>query len=221
MSHNESAAARPDARLADRMLFFTDAVFAIVLTLLALELHPPPGSVHGEAALWQDIIDQSRYFLSFVISFALGSAFWLAHMRTSRMIIGFDWNTAIVNLVHLLTVGLLPYAAGLLGQHITSTTAFAGYSIVIMAVSFSGAWFWLTATRDKGRFVGGIGWRQRLAGTLRAASIGLCFMVGLASTLNGEVFWARFCWVLMFPILLIARLIAGKTTPSSQLSGPI
>lgn len=210
MSQIESASARPDTRLVDRMLFFTDAVFAIVLTLLALELHPPPGSVHGETALWQEIIDQSRHFFSFVISFALGSAFWLAHMRTSRMIISFDWNMAIVNLVHLLSVGLLPYAAGLFGQHINSTTAFAGYSIVIMAVSFSGAWFWLTATRDKGRFVGGIGWRQRLAGTLRAAPIGLCFLVGLVLTLYGEVSWARFCWVLMLPILLTARLIHGK-----------
>ncbi len=215
MSHNESSVAARDARLADRMLLFTDAVFAIVLTLLALELRPPAVSVHGEAALLQGIADQARYFVSFIISFALGSAFWLAHLRTSRIITSFDWNTAIVNLIHLLTVALLPFAAGLLGQHISSATAFAGYSTVVMAVSFSGAWFWLTATRDKGRFVGGIEWRPRLAGAVRSASIGLCFVVGLAATLYGEVFWARFCWVLMFPILLTARLIAGKPTTST------
>ncbi|HVY83905.1 MAG TPA: TMEM175 family protein [Caulobacterales bacterium] len=210
MSHHESAAVGADARLADRMLFFTDAVFAIVLTLLALELRPPEAAIRDEAALLQGIADQARYFASFAISFALGAAFWLAHLRTSRLIRVFDWPTAIVNLVHLLTVALLPFAAALLGQHIYSAVAFSGYGVVIVLVSFTGALFWLTATRGKGRIVGGISTRQRIAGAIRAGAIGVAFVVGLVLIHYGEVMLARFCWVLIFPLLLIARLIGGK-----------
>ncbi|MES1199609.1 MAG: TMEM175 family protein [Pseudomonadota bacterium] len=210
MSHHESAVTGTDARLADRMLYFTDAVFAIVLTLLALELRPPEADITDEAALAQGIADQARYFASFAISFALGGAFWLAHLRTSRLIRVFDWRAAIVNLLHLLTVGLLPFAAALLGQHIASAVAFSGYAIVVMLVSFTGAWFWLTATRDKGRLVGGMTQRVRIAGALRAGAIGVAFAAGLVLIHYGQLNSARFCWVLIFPLLLVARLIGGK-----------
>lgn len=210
MSHHESSARGADARMVDRLLFFTDAVFAIVLTLLALELRPPDADVRDEAALAQGIADQARYFASFAISFALGAAFWLAHMRTSRLLQRFDWLTAGANLLHLFTVGLLPFAAALLGQHIESNVGFQAYSVVIMMVSYTAALFWLTATRDKGRDVGGISARQRISGALRAGAIGIAFTFGLIASQHGLINPARFCWVLIFPIIAVARLIGGK-----------
>ncbi len=39
--HHGSSARGPDGRMVDRMLFFSDVVFAIVLTIMVLELHAP------------------------------------------------------------------------------------------------------------------------------------------------------------------------------------
>ncbi len=213
MSHHESAAKGPDARLVDRMLFFSDAVFAIVLTLLVLELRPP--EAHGEPELIEGIAGMARQFASFFISFALGAAFWLAHMRLTRSLRTFDWPTAVANLLHLLTVALLPFAAAVLGEHIASRVAFKTYSVVIMAVSFSAALFWLVATRGGGRLMGGVNLRQRFAGALRAAGIGLAFLAGFVLVQKGYVDLARFCWVLIFPIVMAARLIAGPDPSKS------
>lgn len=210
MSHHESAAKGPDARLVDRMLFFTDAVFAIVLTLLALELRPPPQSVSSEAELWQGVIDAKRMFASYFVSFALGAAFWVAHLRTSRMLHVWDWPTTLVNLIHLLTVGLLPYAASMFGQHLSSGVAFYTYSAVMTAVSLTGALFWLTATRDKGRLVGGMTWRRRIAGFLRTASLGIAFGAGLVLTFVAHrPDLGRYAWALVLPMMALSRLFAG------------
>jgi len=121
-----------------------------------------------------------------------------------------DWPTTVVNLIHMVTVGLLPYAASLLGQHIGSAIAYYGYSGIITAVSLTGAAFWLTATRDKGRLVGGMSWRLRIAGFLRTASIGLAFGSGILITFvlhRPEI--GRYAFLLIFPLILVSRLLAG------------
>ncbi|MEQ1617182.1 MAG: TMEM175 family protein [Terricaulis sp.] len=207
MSHHESVAKGPDARLVDRMLFFSDAVFAIVLTLMVLELRPP--EAHSEADLARGIAEMGRQFASFFISFALGAAFWLAHMRLTRSLLAFDWPTAFVNLIHLMCVALLPFAAAVLGEHIASDVAFSAYALVIIAVSFSGALFWLVASRGKGRLMGGLSWRQRIAGALRSSAIGWAFVAGFILTQQGQVEIARFCWLFLFPVLIVARVIGG------------
>lgn len=210
MSHHESAAKGADARLVDRMLFFTDAVFAIVLTLLALEMRPPPASVTGDDALLAGILATRRVFASYFVSFGLGAAFWVAHLRTSRMLHAWDWPTTVVNLIHLATVGLLPYAASLLGQHIGSGLAYYGYSGIITAVSLTGALFWLTATREKGRLVGGMSLRLRVAGFLRTAALGIAFGSGILITFvlhRPEI--GRYGWVGVVPLVWLSRLVAG------------
>src|SRR5262245_4967104 len=104
-------------RQLDRLLFFSDAVFAIVLTLLVLELRPPAGET--EAELQGGLSGLTVNFIAFGISCALGAVFWLAHMRTMRSMTQFDWMTAAANLLHLAAIALTPFASAFLGEHIT------------------------------------------------------------------------------------------------------
>lgn len=212
MSHQESAATGADSRMVDRMLFFSDAVFAIVLTILVLELRPPPAEVSDEHELFVGIVNLSRHYAAFAMSFAIGGIFWLAHMRSTRSLKTFDWPTAGANLFHLFTVTLLPFIADLLGEHIASTVAFATYSIVTMMVAFSSSFYWLVSTRDGGRLLGGVTTRRRIAVTLRTSAIGIAFGIGLPFTLNGAVTVGRFSWLFMFPILALAGWI-GREKP--------
>src|SRR5438477_258644 len=95
-----------EERMLHRTLFFSDAVFAIVLTLLALELRPPALSegLRGMAALQA----MSGRILAFALSFGLIAVFWAAHMNTTRRLLRFDWLVAIANLLFLFCVCLLP-----------------------------------------------------------------------------------------------------------------
>ena len=101
-----------DERLLHRMLFFTDAVFAIVLTLLALELRPPQT---GDA---QEALREIGYHLfNFSMTFAVVAIFWVSHMSTMRRLTRFDWPTTVINLVFMAPICVLPFASSLLTNH--------------------------------------------------------------------------------------------------------
>src|SRR5690349_10886753 len=107
-----------DERLLHRLLFFTDAVFAIVLTLMVLDLKPPPfdsplGDVHA-------IRGMEQHFFAFLMSFAVISVFWLAHLTTTRRMVHFDWPSAIANLAFLFPICMIPFATGWWGRGIVA-----------------------------------------------------------------------------------------------------
>ena len=65
----------------DRLIFFSDGVFAIAITLLALDLRLPPGDdVSTSADLTRAILRTAPRFLSFFISFQVIGVFWLAYL---------------------------------------------------------------------------------------------------------------------------------------------
>lgn len=198
-----------NTRMLERTVFFSDAVFAIVLTLLVLELRPPVAESEAELAAGLNAL--GVHFITFVISFALGAAVWMAHMRTMRSLRVFDWPTAIANLFHLFAVAVIPFGSALLGEHIGSPLAFQVYSVMMIAISATSCTLWLVASRGGGRLMGGIPLRVRLAVTLRASAIGLCFVAALVLSLIGQINLARFCWAFMFPLNFIAHWIGGPT----------
>jgi uncharacterized membrane protein len=210
MSHHETAARGPDARLVDRMVFFSDAVFAIVLTLLVLELRPPSTPWQDEAALFKGLITETLpHFIAFAISFALVSVFWAAHLRITRRLVAFDWWVAAVNLLFLFTIGLMPFVSALLGFHIASTIAMQVYSSALLAASGMQTLLWLTITRNNGRLVGGIDGREFAIGLVRAMSPGIVFGVVLAMIQFGYLEEARWAPMAIAPMLFLTRFIAG------------
>ena len=76
-------------RLVERRLFFSDAVFAIVLTLLVLDLRLPAGIT--EANLFRGVLDTVPKLAAFAMTFALVSEFWIAHVTLTRRLMEFDW----------------------------------------------------------------------------------------------------------------------------------
>lgn len=210
MSHHESAAKGPDGRMVDRMLFFSDAVFAIVLTLLVLELRPPDGHGHSDAELWSALAGMFRHFAAFFISFLLVGGWWLIHMRVTRTLRAFDWPTALCNLLFLLFIALMPFAAALFGQNIASLAALQVYWTLNAAVAFSMLLLFLVMTRGGGRLIGGISVREWWFRFLQSLAPALAFVFGAWAASRGEAELSRFCWVVIFPTMIIARFVRGK-----------
>src|SRR6478752_8182062 len=90
---------------------FTDAVFAIALTLLIVEIKPP-GSPQGpppDDGLLHAILGQWREFLTLFVSFLSIGVYWLQHHYTGRLYAKSDHYFGLLNLGFLFGVTVLPY----------------------------------------------------------------------------------------------------------------
>jgi hypothetical protein len=187
-----------DERLLHRMIFFTDAVFAIVLTLMVLDLKPPPFDSPMRDPM--GVRSMEQHFFVLALSFGVISIFWLAHLTTTRRMVHFDWPTAVANLAFLFPICLLPFATAWLGRDVVSPFPWGLYCSVMIVTSIANIALVLVVSRGGGRLIGGASppsVRYRVA---RAATPGVAFAVGLAM-LAAHVPFAQFCWLLI-PVLL-------------------
>jgi len=204
-----------DDRLLHRMLFFSDAVFAIVLTLLVLDLRPP--EARDAASLNMALSAMSGHFVAFGLSFGVVAIFWTAHMSTLRQLRRFDWPTAWMNLAFLAPICLMPFASALAGQARFDAAAWEVYCLDLMVVSAANVALVLVASRGGGRLMGGVATGQRVHRAVRAAAPGIAFSAGYVAARAGWGHLAQFCWLLIPVVFLLSRLaLRPERTPSAE-----
>jgi uncharacterized membrane protein len=101
-----------EARATDRLLLFSDAVVAIAITLLALELPVPSGNSVRE--LWVSARHEDGHYLAFLISFLVISVAWSHHHDVFRFVRRVDPHVRQLNMGWLLMIILTPFATKLL-----------------------------------------------------------------------------------------------------------
>lgn len=113
----------------ERLIAFTDAVLAIIMTILVLELEKPKAPT--VAAIWALRQSYFAYALSF---FWLGSlwvalnSLWERVTRISTAVIW--WNLAL-----LFFASFMPYATGLVSTYFTSQATQAFYGIIVIVTT--------------------------------------------------------------------------------------
>lgn len=109
MSHEPSEVS---AAAAERLTFFSDAVVAIAITLLALELPVPEGLSIEE--LWHSLVHDWFEFAAFVLSFFVIAQQWIGHHRLFKFVTGSDRTLVVLNFFWLFAIVLTPFATRLL-----------------------------------------------------------------------------------------------------------
>lgn len=97
-----------------RVVAFTDGVFAIAITLLVLSLDVPDVS---DAQLPRELAEQWPELLAYFLSFAVVGRFWLIHHRVFATVGSFDSRLMSLNLVYLAFVVLVPFTTEILGEY--------------------------------------------------------------------------------------------------------
>jgi len=115
-----------------RIEAFSDAVFAIVVTLLVLELKVPALKDHGSVAeLAHQVYELWPKFLSWLISFIIVCKFWLNHHHVLGLARHADYALVWLNSLFLMGQSFIPFPTALMGEYATNP----------LAVSFFGAVF--------------------------------------------------------------------------------
>ena len=113
----------------DRLVMLSDGVFAIAITLLALELRPPEHWDGTAAAL---IHDRWRALFGYVVGFAVVGGFWVAHRGVFARLVRVSGPLTALSLLLLLFVGLVPAAAALVAEHGPNKAMPAYYLLVAL-----------------------------------------------------------------------------------------
>lgn len=126
----------------ERASFFSDAVFAIAMTLLVIELHVPDVP---DADLDAALTHLLPGYLTFVLSFVVVGMIWLSHHRKFSAIVRYDQPLLRLNLLMLLFVASLPLPTAILGAYGDQVSAVVVYALTIAATGFSLTAIWLYA----------------------------------------------------------------------------
>ncbi len=191
----------------DRVLFFSDAVFAIAITLLAIDLRVPAGVTVQSG---HELHGARSGILSFAISFLVIGLFWLAHHSMFRFITAFDRPLMLLNLLFLGTIAFLPFPTAVLGASSTSQApAVIFYAACVAATGLLEVAAWLWATRP-GSGLGAPGAAQaRLPFLLQAARVPVVFLLSIPIALVSPPA-ACFFWITLVPSAMILRRLAPE-----------
>ncbi len=96
----------------ERLTVFSDAVVAIAITLLALDLPVPEGDT--VSAFWSSVRRSDGHYAAFLISFLVIAAAWGNHHDVFRYARRFDPRLRTLNMAWLLTIVLVPFATKML-----------------------------------------------------------------------------------------------------------
>ena len=132
----------------DRFNAFSDGVFAIAITLLALELTVPVAS----GRLLADLVEQWPEFLGYSISFAFIGGMWLTHARMTRLMKQGDAAVFGINLLVLLFIGVLPFTTSLMVRNLSgpdTEVAVLVYGINVLIASLLLSFLLVYIARDR------------------------------------------------------------------------
>ena len=109
MARESTVAHGPEHGL-ERLIFFSDAVFAIVITLLVIDIHAPH-LPHGspDRDYWVSLINLTPEFVGFFVSFFVIGFFWAGHHRTLSLASHYSPRLLFPNLMLLAAVAAMPF----------------------------------------------------------------------------------------------------------------
>lgn len=193
----------------ERLVFFSDAVIAITITLLVLELKlPEEFGTFSDAETWAALVALWPRFLAYLISFAVISVYWVNHHAKFQYIVRSDRGLIWINLLFLLTIGLVPFTTTLIAENAgtVGTSIYAG-AMVLSGLTLT--WIWLYADR-RDLIDESISSHQRqtmliktvLSSVVFAISIPLAFVQPDA---------AKYFWLLLIPLNIVTRGLRARS----------
>lgn len=124
----------------ERLVFFSDAIVAIAITLLALDLKVEP--VSGGHLTFADVGNAWEKFVAFFLSFFIIAIFWKIHHEFYAYIRKIDNRLLWMNIIWLMFIVTVPFTTSLISAHLFDKAAIFFYCINILIITISQNSIW-------------------------------------------------------------------------------
>lgn len=123
--------------LKSRLEALSDGVFAIVFTILVLDIRIPDGLANPTSAdLYHALLELVPVFVGYFVSFAVLTVFWVGHtFFFGAMVKVANRQLIILNMLYLAFVSLLPFSAYLLGKYPGVEAAVLVYGVNVLTIA--------------------------------------------------------------------------------------
>jgi uncharacterized membrane protein len=181
----------------ERLTFFSDAVFAIAMTLLVIEVRVPHVGHTDEHALAQALLDLIPNYIGFLVSFIVVGRFWVGHHRVLGLLKSSNARLVWANLLFLLVVAFMPFPTAVFSEYVTTRVGVGLYAGWLTLLGLLNHHLIATALRDR-RLV-----RDDVSDAICAANIRsswIAVLIGIAALAAGMI----------TPMLSLAALVLGS-----------
>ncbi|MGN2253118.1 TMEM175 family protein [Frateuria sp. GZRe12] len=117
----------------ERLKAFSDAVFAIAITLLVIEVHVPRLDTPDDAAYLVALAHLVPSFMGFALSFLTIGALWVAHHRLFGVLEGYEPKLMWPNMLLLMVIAFMPFATALMSSNPLARVPEVFYSATLLA----------------------------------------------------------------------------------------
>ena len=111
-----------------------DGVFAIVMTLLVLDIRIPLKEMNTENGVWLSLLHILPKVLTFMLSFSVAGQFWSIFINQFNYVHTSDRNENIIAMFFLMSISLLPFSTSFLSEHLWSRVAIGFYTFNILLI---------------------------------------------------------------------------------------
>lgn len=206
-SHHDIFESRKQFQL-ERIILFSDAVFAIAITLLILEIKMPEAEHGTQAETIRGLVHLIPDFIGYLISFAVIGQFWTNHHKLFGYVSGYDGGLLWLNLLMLFFVAIMPFTTHLNMQRGNLDIVWFLYCLNLALIGLSIYFIWRYIGKKEG--LSYIYYDRKFFRYARARSLAVTFVFlagGLLTFVPFEwVKWtSRFVFVFIFPALNYVR----------------
>jgi uncharacterized membrane protein len=192
----------------ERLLLFTDAVFAIIVTLLALEIRlPDDAAIDSTQAVLHTLHQMQWKFGAYALSFAVIAMLWNVHLRRYRHVIAVNGKIVMGNMLQLMLVGLIPFVTSAIARGGNSMVVTL-YAAVILANVLVSWVTWLLAVRNPAMVRADLTRAMIREGNQRATISALVFALSIA-----VAWWSPTVAMLSWALLIPANKVIDRMHP--------
>jgi uncharacterized membrane protein len=123
----------------ERLVFFSDAVFAIAITLLVLEIEVPHlPRMQDNGPFLEALVHLFPSFFAFILSFLVIGRFWMTHHALMDHVKTYDSRLMWPNMFYLMAIAFMPFATALIGRNLGLFGPALFYNLTLLATALLG-----------------------------------------------------------------------------------